>query len=387
MLLLLRVVAPTRSPDGAAGRVVDARVEWRDASSGRCGTLGVACPLPSPMMLTRSLKQKIAATCGAMLGFVLLHEVTMLDSKGTAAREMAIRETTARPSPGARLRFSATAYCKGTTTASGAAVRTGIAAADPALLPVGSVIQVDSLLAKYNGIYTIMDTGPAVQGTRARHLHVELPRGARPSAGARLTLNVLRLGWNPRASSPASIQSMIRIARASDRRRPRGPDDAAARCRPGGTAGVGRPTRSALAAARLRSRDGPAPREDVPRRARALLVQGLSAVHHTADRAGARRHRVAAGARLRLRHRHQHGAAGGARRRLRLRPDAASDSITRRRQGRARVARASITHIPFRSEAFDLATSFDVLVCLDEAQETRAMRELARMIKPGGACS
>ena len=34
------------------------------------------------------------------------------------------------PVPGARLDFSATAYCKGKTTASGAEVRTGIAAAD-----------------------------------------------------------------------------------------------------------------------------------------------------------------------------------------------------------------------------------------------------------------
>ena len=52
------------------------------------------------------------------------------------------------PTPGtaaaSHLRFTATAYCKGTTTASGVNVRTGIAAADPDLLPVGSVIQVDT---------------------------------------------------------------------------------------------------------------------------------------------------------------------------------------------------------------------------------------------------
>ena len=119
------------------------------------------------MLLTRSLKQKIAATCGAMFGFVLLYEVTMLDSKTTEARTIEIRETTAKPAPGLRLRFTSTAYCKGTTTASGAAVRSGIAAADPDLLPVGSVIQIDSLGAKYNGIYTVMDTGPKVQG---RHI-------------------------------------------------------------------------------------------------------------------------------------------------------------------------------------------------------------------------
>jgi 3D (Asp-Asp-Asp) domain-containing protein len=161
------------------------------------------------MLLSRSLKQKIAATCGAVLGFVLLREVTMLDSKVTAARELEVRETTARPTPGARLRFSATAYCKGTTTASGTAVRTGIAAADPGLLPVGSVVQIESLSPRYNGIYTIMDTGPEVQGREIDiymwSCHEALAFGRRG-----LTLNVLRLGWNPRATSPASIQSTLR---------------------------------------------------------------------------------------------------------------------------------------------------------------------------------
>jgi 3D (Asp-Asp-Asp) domain-containing protein len=161
------------------------------------------------MLLTRSLKQKIAATCGAMFGFVLLYEVTMLDSKTTEARTIEIRETTAKPAPGLRLRFTSTAYCKGTTTASGAAVRSGIAAADPDLLPVGSVIQIESLGAKYNGIYTVMDTGPKVQG---RHVDLyiwscyeALAFGRRP-----ISLNVLRLGWNPRASSVASIGPMFK---------------------------------------------------------------------------------------------------------------------------------------------------------------------------------
>jgi SAM-dependent methyltransferase len=56
-----------------------------------------------------------------------------------------------------------------------------------------------------------------------------------------------------------------------------------------------------------------------------------------------------------------------------------------RESGGYRVARGSITHIPFRSGTFDLVTSFDVLQCLNEAQETLAMAELARLLKPGGA--
>ena len=160
------------------------------------------------MVLSRSLTRKLAATCGAVLGFVLLYEVTALDSKATAAHEVEVRET-AWPRPGARLRFHATAYCKGTTTASGTTVRTGIAAADPLLLPVGSVIQVDSLSPRYNGIYTVMDTGPAVQG-REIDIYMWNCNEALQFGRRSLTLNVMRLGWNPRASTPERVRSEFR---------------------------------------------------------------------------------------------------------------------------------------------------------------------------------
>ena len=128
---------------------------------------------------------------------------------GTVTAWQYVRETTALPSPGARLQFGATAYCKGSTTASGVAVRSGVAAADPDLLPVGSVVQIDSLPKKYNGIYTIMDTGPRVQGR-----HIDLYIWSCYEAldfGRRLVrLTVLRLGWNPRASSPSLVDTLFR---------------------------------------------------------------------------------------------------------------------------------------------------------------------------------
>jgi 3D (Asp-Asp-Asp) domain-containing protein len=159
------------------------------------------------MVLAHSLARKLAATCGAVLGFVLLHEVTALDSKATAAKEVEVREA-AWPRPGARLRFHATAYCKGTTTAAGTTVRTGIAAADPLLLPVGSVIQVDSLSPRYNGIYTVMDTGPAVQG-REIDIYMWNCNEALDFGRRSIAINVLRLGWNPKASAPSSIAAGI----------------------------------------------------------------------------------------------------------------------------------------------------------------------------------
>jgi 3D (Asp-Asp-Asp) domain-containing protein len=161
------------------------------------------------MFLSRSTGRKIVATTTAAVTFALLYEVTTLDSR-YAARQAEVRETSASPTPGARLRFTATAYCKGTTTASGVNVRTGIAAADPDLLPVGSVIQVDRLGEKYNGIYTIMDTGPKVQG---RHIdiymwscHEALALGRRP-----MQVQVLRLGWNPKASTPRSVDRLFKL--------------------------------------------------------------------------------------------------------------------------------------------------------------------------------
>ena len=165
------------------------------------------------MFLTHSVRRKIVVTACAAAGFLLLYEVTTLDSR-YAARQAELRESTAPPSPGARLRFSATAYCKGTTTKSGVQVRTGIAAADPDLLPVGSVIQIESLPEKYNGIYTVLDTGPAVQG---RHIDIymwscyeALDFGRRSIA-----LTVLRLGWNPKASSPSTADRMFREREAA----------------------------------------------------------------------------------------------------------------------------------------------------------------------------
>lgn len=168
------------------------------------------------MLLTRSLKRRIVVAAGAALGFVLLYESPILDSEflprglrrtstgDPAAPGVPDPEDVASPAPGVRLRFRATAYCKGTTTASGTAVRTGIAAADPALLPVGSVIQVVSLGVRYDGIYTIMDTGPKVRG-RQIDIYMWNCNEALAFGRRTLTVNVLRLGWNPRVSTPERV--------------------------------------------------------------------------------------------------------------------------------------------------------------------------------------
>ena len=155
------------------------------------------------MILSRSFKRKVGVTCGAALGFTLLYEVNVLDSR-YAAEQAEQREATASPAPGLRLKFAATAYCKGETTASGTAARSGVAAADPELLPVGSVLQVDvpGMGSRYNGIYTVMDTGPGVQG-RELDLYLWSCQEAQNFGRRTVKVTVLRLGWNPRASGGA----------------------------------------------------------------------------------------------------------------------------------------------------------------------------------------
>ena len=162
------------------------------------------------MIISGRFWRKTIVTAVAAFGFVSLYEVTALDSK-YAARLASVRETSTLPLPGSRLAFSATAYCKGIVTASGVPVQSGVAAADPELLPVGSVIDVDSLPTKYNGVYTVMDTGPAVQGRQIDiymwSCNEALQFGRRP-----VHLNVLRLGWSPRATTPSLLERMFKKA-------------------------------------------------------------------------------------------------------------------------------------------------------------------------------
>lgn len=163
--------------------------------------------------LSQSLVLRTLATLVVAVVFVFLYETTIRDSR-YAARQATVAEATGLPQAGAQLSFTATAYCKGETTASGVVVRTGIAAADPGLLPVGTVVRVDMPNSRYSGIWTVMDTGPAVQGRLIDlylwSCHEALAFGRRP-----VRLTVLRLGWSPQMSAPSLIDRVIRQREAA----------------------------------------------------------------------------------------------------------------------------------------------------------------------------
>ena len=52
--------------------------------------------------------------------------------------------------------------------------------------------------------------------------------------------------------------------------------------------------------------------------------------------------------------------------------------------GRTRLARATVTAVPFPRDTFDIVTSFDVLYSLRESDERNAVAEMFRVAKPGG---
>lgn len=166
------------------------------------------------MIISRSFWRKVVATVGAAVGFVFVYETTIRDSR-YAARQAVFADAEGLPAQGTRLPFTATAYCKGETTASGVAVRSGVAAADPALLPVGTVVRVETGDTRYDGIWTVMDTGPSIQGRTVDlylwSCHEALAFGRQP-----IGLTVLRLGWNPRNSAPSLVDKLFR-RREADR--------------------------------------------------------------------------------------------------------------------------------------------------------------------------
>jgi SAM-dependent methyltransferase len=54
------------------------------------------------------------------------------------------------------------------------------------------------------------------------------------------------------------------------------------------------------------------------------------------------------------------------------------------REHQRRLVRGTVTQLPLPDSSVDVATSFDVLYCLDDESERQAVREMWRVLKPGG---
>ncbi|HVG22114.1 MAG TPA: 3D domain-containing protein [Blastocatellia bacterium] len=94
--------------------------------------------------------------------------------------------------------FHATAYCLKGRTASGENVRPGIVAADPKVLPLGTVVHIRA--GRYTGTYTVMDTGGRIKG---RILDVYVPTYQEAVAFGRRQIKIKVLGRTKRNADPA----------------------------------------------------------------------------------------------------------------------------------------------------------------------------------------
>jgi 3D (Asp-Asp-Asp) domain-containing protein len=143
------------------------------------------------LLLSRSIRRKILATVLAGMVFTLVYQATVHDSKLAVEAEL---KDPAPPKTGTRVTFDATAYCKGDLTAAGISVQAGMAAADPKILPLGSVIRVDRIAPRYQGIYSVLDTGPMIQG-RELDIYMWSCDEALAFGRQKVVVTVLRRGW------------------------------------------------------------------------------------------------------------------------------------------------------------------------------------------------
>ena len=120
------------------------------------------------MFLSHSTGRKVLVTAIAVVPFAVLYEVTFLDSR-FAARQ-ADQELTASPAPGRAAPLHGDRLLQGDHDGVGGQRR---ARASPPPTPTccrsARSSRSTSSPDRYNGIYTVMDTGPKVQG---RHLDI-----------------------------------------------------------------------------------------------------------------------------------------------------------------------------------------------------------------------
>ena len=97
--------------------------------------------------------------------------------------------------------FHATAYCLKGRTASGEHVRPGIIAADPRVLPIGTVVHLRA--GRYTGTYTVLDTGSRIKG---RIIDVYVPSYKDAVEFGRRPVKIKVLGRKAKTSSSNSSQ-------------------------------------------------------------------------------------------------------------------------------------------------------------------------------------
>jgi 3D (Asp-Asp-Asp) domain-containing protein len=94
-----------------------------------------------------------------------------------------------------RLEMRSTAYCLRGSMRTGVRTRNGMAATDPTVIPLGSVLRVTHRDGRLLGLFVAMDTGGAIHGSKI-DLYMESCHEASDWGVQPVVVEVLRIGWS-----------------------------------------------------------------------------------------------------------------------------------------------------------------------------------------------
>jgi 3D (Asp-Asp-Asp) domain-containing protein len=93
-----------------------------------------------------------------------------------------------------RLELRSTAYCLRGSMRTGVRTRNGMAATDPSVIPLGSVVRVSRLDGRLIGLFVAMDTGGAIRGNRI-DLYMNSCSEALDWGYQQVIADVIQVGW------------------------------------------------------------------------------------------------------------------------------------------------------------------------------------------------
>jgi len=179
-------IKSSRHGFASAGLVLTLAIAWALSVSAPSATVN-ASTMQSGKTTTAGSESKTTASAPNAQG----EDVQAQAEKATTVK------TTAPELPTLH-NFVATAYCVKGQTASGLKVRRGIIAADPRVLPIGSIVRV--IAGEQSGIYSVLDTGPLVSG---RRIDIFMPEysDAKKFGRRKIQIEIIRYGWTPAADT------------------------------------------------------------------------------------------------------------------------------------------------------------------------------------------
>ena len=172
-----------------------ARAAANPASNVAASFLSAAQAAPAPAAPTQPAPEASPSTLAQLDSRLAATVAPAMDESAMRERERRAAETAAAAAfpVKQRLELSSTMYCLKGSMRTGVRTRDGMAAGDPSVLPLGSVVRVSRPSGELIGIFVIMDTGGAIRGNKI-DLYVDSCREAERWGRHPVVAEVLAIG-------------------------------------------------------------------------------------------------------------------------------------------------------------------------------------------------